>query len=225
MFRGRGTLLSLAAAAVLGACGDDSTGLGDAQVRFVNAASSAPALDFTLDDQPVAQNVAVGQVTQCQRARPRFTAIRTLRAGTSNAYAGRINFTFAPQGGYATVVVGNDTIARTVFLSDAALAPGQGRGRLRVLNGIPAATNTDIFVTAPGAALGTANQANVAWGTPSIFFDVPAGQTQIRLRTVGTTTVAFTGDAFDVVAGQTRTVVITPGATPNTFRTTVFDPC
>src|SRR5206468_11212009 len=94
--------------------------------------------------------------------------------------------------------------------------PTTGQGGLRVFNATTGTTGFDVFVTAAGAALGTATVANVLTGTSSAFVSVPAGSPQIRLASTGSTTVLLDLGAQTVTAGQNATLVIAPPATGST---------
>src|SRR5690606_28080043 len=84
--------------------------------------------------------------------------------------------------------IGDDSFAlKEVVTPRANIAADSSRIQL-----VHAATNTlgdvDIYVTAPGAALATAEDVTVAWGQASAAWTLAAGEYQIRVTAAGTQT-------------------------------------
>lgn len=214
----------------LAACDDKDegpTGVGNrATVRFVNATSDVAALNFTVNGaaQTGAQNLVFGAQSTCVDINTGATTFGgTVVGGT--AFGSTFSQALATGGEYTVVATGTATNPTYLFLNNQATAPVVGRARLRIVNAVPGVTASDIFVTAPNAALGTATASNIGFNVGTTFLDVPAGQTQIRFTNTGTQTVSYTSAPFTVAAGSTQTIGIAPGATAGTFRTFVIEPC
>lgn len=93
--------------------------------------------------------------------------------------------------------------------------PTAGKGGIRLVN-LGGSGSYDIFVTAPGAALGSANATDVITGTGSTYFEVPTVPQQVRLTTTGSTLVAFDVGNVTVPAGGRAVVVLAAPATGTT---------
>jgi hypothetical protein len=83
-----------------------------------------------------------------------------------------------------------------------------GRSALRVFDGSSALGVVDVYVTAPGAALGTPAVTGLAFGASSGSFDVAAGTVQVRLTNNGTTRVVFDAGNQVLTAGKSYTLVV-----------------
>jgi hypothetical protein len=206
---------------------DDPTGVDDrATVRFMNATSDVAGLNFTVNGtaQTGAQNLVFGAQSTCVDLSTGSTAFGATAIGGA-AFGSTFSQTLATGGEYTVLATGTATNPTYLFLNNQAAAPVVGRARLRIINAVPGVTASDIFVTAPNAALGTAAASNIGFNVGTTFLDVPAGQTQIRFTNTGTQTVSYTSAPFTVAAGSTQTIGIAPGTTAGTFRTFVIEPC
>jgi hypothetical protein len=108
---------------------------------------------------------------------------------------------------YTIIAAGRvaDPIGTLVFSSptDQALAPGNLRAQF--VHAAPAAPPVDIYVTVPGADLGTSDPVNgtaLAFGEATGRVEVPAGQYQVRVTLAGDPdTVVYDTGALDLAAG------------------------
>jgi hypothetical protein len=83
-----------------------------------------------------------------------------------------------------------------------------------------------VYVTAPGAALGTTSATGIGFGTTSGLINVAAGTQQIRFTTTGTQTVAINAGSLTFTAGQNAVLVIAPPAPGTTaLRTFLVAAC
>jgi hypothetical protein len=220
------TLLALALAApALAAC-DSSTEPGNAQatVRFVNATNDVAGLNFNVNGQSSTQGVTFGSMSQCVTTAAGSATFGAARVGATTNLGAGVSHTLQAGGRYTVVATGTAAAPQYLVLHDAAATPGSGRAGLRVVNAATGAAASDVHVTAPNAALGTASATNIGFNAGTTFLDVPAGQAQIRLTNAGTQTAWYTGQAFNLTAGQTSTVIISRDAA-GTLRAQTIQPC
>jgi hypothetical protein len=221
---------ALATCAILAAC-SDGTGPGNrVQVRFVNATADVAALDFTVDGRQAAQNVAFGTSSTCTTIDAGAPTFSARVAGSNTLVANAIpNPGLAPASRYTAYAVGaadHPVGHRVLILNDAAVAPGDGFSRLRVINAIPDTLNAVIYVTAPDTLPGVARATNVPFGGGTAFLHLQARQWWVRFARQGAVTnIIYTGEPFDLPAGRVRTMVVVPGETPGTFRTVTAEGC
>lgn len=198
----------------LAACGDGSrllavAGSADAAtVRFVNATASS--LDLAVNGVVTSTNanIAPGGSIACFAVNdPATPGLSVRQAGTTADLSGFA--TFFTNGGRYTVVAfpGAAGTVQFVNVPDAAIIVS-GRSALRVLNGSSGLGTVDVYVTTPGAALGTPTVTGVGFGNASASVDVPAGALQVRLTTAGTTTVVFDAGTQTLAAGKSYTLVV-----------------
>lgn len=187
----------------------------NANVRFANATGSALSLFQSGTALSGASNLAFGASSSCSSVNATTPALTVLAAGSTTPLTG-----FSPTlvaGGNYTIVAypGAGTAVQFATLSNT-YTPTTGQAGLRVINTTAGATGLDVYVTASGAALTTATVSNVAAGASSAFVSVPAGSSQVRVVTNGTTTVVLDAGALAFTAGQNATLVIAPPAAGST---------
>jgi len=212
-------LLSLAA---LAACDDDSTGLGgDTTLRIANATSNPVDVASGTTIATGNANVGFGAASGCVVTDAFEPDINVSPAGTTNTYA---SFTPNLRGGQSYVAVAYPAFSGApefAYISTSGTVAAGSSG-LRVFNAAAGSATYDVYVTPPGAALGTTASAyGIGFRTVSGLITVPAGQNLIRLTNTGTTTVAITAGSPTFTAGQNAVLVIAPPATaggvPRTF--------
>jgi len=221
-----------AATALLSVACDDSTGLSDseaANVRVVHAsiagATTATPIDVAVNGQVAADNagIAFGGASQCLRVDAASPDLEVRVAGTSTVVAAPTTLT---AGGRNTVILsGSPTSIRVTTIPDPLQPPlASGRARVRVFNGTTRATAMDIAVT-PFSGTGT-TQSNIAQGTPTDWFDIPAGGAAIRLRNAGVTTSDLAILNIGATSGQEQTwIVVDPETTGGALRWVFTTPC
>jgi hypothetical protein len=98
-----------------------------------------------------------------------------------------------------------------------AFTTASGEAGLRAFNATALPTGFDVYVTAPGAALGTATISNVSAGTASAsVVSVPAGPSQVRFTATGSTTVLLDFGTQTFSAGQNTMLIFAPPAVNTT---------
>jgi hypothetical protein len=200
---------------------DDSTGLSDSQaanVRVVNASiagtTMAPPVDVAVNGQVAADNagIAYSESSECVRVDADSPDLEIRLAGTGTVVGAPVSFT---AGGRNTVILsGSPASIRVTPIDDPATSPLQsGRARVRVFNGTTSATALDITVTPFSGTAET--QTNIAQGTATTWFDIPAGAAAIRLRNTGTTSPDLAILNVGVTAGQEVTWIVVDRETPS----------
>jgi hypothetical protein len=169
-------------------------------------------------------NIGFGASSGCVTTNALEPDINVSPTGTTNTFA-----SFPPdlRSGQTYVVVGYPGFAGAPeFASiNTTTAPPTGQGGLLVFNAAAGSATYDVYVTAPGAALGTAAASGIGFRTISGLIPVtPGTPLLIRFTNTGTQTVAISAGNQTFTAGQNAVLVIAPpavGATvPRTFLVT-----
>jgi Domain of unknown function (DUF4382)/Domain of unknown function (DUF4397) len=187
--------------------------LTNANVRLINATDNA--LNFLQNGTALSggSNIAFGTASACSSVNAATPGLTVTQPPSTTPLAG-----FAPTltAGNSFSIVSYPSASGVQFstLSNT-FAAASGQAGLRVFNGSGGATGLDVFVTAPGAALGTATFANVASGASSTFSSV-AASSQIRVTATGSTTVLLDLGTQALPAVQNTTIVLAPPASGST---------
>ncbi len=198
-------MAAIAPTLMLAACGggddlDDRLDVADPKIRFVHANPVGP--DLTLYREGVAQVDATD--VGYKFASPYFDVPGGTASWAVQTSTGDVDVATLPidtqRGNLYTLVAVTDGLTGDVVLID---DPYNKRlttdhARVRTLNASANAPRVDVYLTAPGADLGTAtpNMAGAAYksavpasGGDSVEFD--GGDYQLRVTTAGTKTVLF----------------------------------
>ena len=217
-------LLSLAA---LAACDDDSTGTGGtATVRIANATSNPIDVASGTAIATGNANIGFGASSGCVTTNVFEPDVNVSPTGTTNTFA---SFTPNLRGGQTYVIVEYPSFAGAPEFAyiTTATPPPTGQGGLRVFNAAAGSATYDVYVTAPGAALGTAAAFGIGFRTVSGLIPVtPGTPLLIRLTNTGTQTVAINAGNQTFTAGQNAVLVIAPPAAGSTVpRTFLVNAC
>jgi hypothetical protein len=224
----RSTAIALLSLAAVVACHDDDdpTGLsGTATARIANATSTPIDVASGTVIATGNSNIGFGASSGCVVTDVFQPDITVSPTGTTNTFA---SFTPNLRGGQTYVIVEYPSFAvgapAFATINTTALPP-TGQGGLRVFNAVASTAAYDAYVTAPGAALGTAAAFGIGFRTVSGLIPVtPGTPLVIRLTNAGTQTVAITTANQTFTAGQSSVLVIAPPATgttvPRTFLVT-----
>jgi hypothetical protein len=183
--------MALVAALGLSACDDNGpTELLTGRVRAVHLSPDAPAVDVLLDGSEVLSGVTyLGSSSYLDVP----TGDRTFRVEPVGSNTAVIEATVpvAEDVDYTLLAVNTVANIEPLYLVDDNTAPAAGQARIRVLHGAPSVGPVDVYVTAPGAALGSPALTNVPFKGVSGYLAVPAGRYQVRVTPTGSTTVAI----------------------------------
>jgi len=206
---------------------------GDAQIRFVNAAPGVASASVRWAGSEAFSDVAFGDAAAAG-------AYRTLRAGTQDlavtapSASGtgtteltRGAITTARDRRYTLALVRQESGYTVAVLRDTAAVPAAGKAKVRVAHLSQLAEgNVDVYVTAPGADLGTATPTSAAI-TPlasSPYVELAAGTYQVRVTNAGAKTLLLDTGAIELAEGKVRTVfAMDTGADAPPLKVVVLD--
>lgn len=157
-------------------------------------------------------NLAFGASSSCTNV-PASSSGLTITEGTSTTALTGFSPTLAAGTSYTVVAFPGSTSGSVQFATlSNTFTPATGQTGLRVFNATNSTTGFDVFVTPLNAVLGTATTTNVAAGASSSFVSVPAGTSEIRLTSTGSTSVLLDLPSQTLTAGKNMTLVIAPAA-------------
>lgn len=180
-----------------------------ADVRVVNA--STTNIDLQQDQTVVAGNgdIPFGGGSLCMIVDIISHGLSVRPAGVRTT--GAAFPSFAANERYIVLVTGTaSTLQSTSFRNSFTPATGKGGMRLINVSGVGGTTSYDIYVTDPGAPLGTASATNVVNGTASSYVNVATTAQQVRLTANGSSSVAFDLGNVTVSSGGRAVVVLAP---------------
>lgn len=211
-------LLLLVACAAFAGCNSGSltsahAGSGNAAtVQFVNATGGS--LDLATAGALTAGNIVSGAGVRCFTVTdPVAPALSVRQAGTSTNLSG-----FAPTlvaGGRYTVVAYPGAAGTVQFVTVTASPPvASGRSAIRVVQGSSALGPVDVYLTAPGAPLGSPVAAGLGYGGVSATFDVSAGGQQVRLTGTGASNIVYDTGTQALASGIGYTLIVSSVTAP-----------
>lgn len=195
-------LACFAALLLAAACG----GTDHARLRVVHGSPDAPAVDVLVDGNKVVSGATYKQSSGYLTVDSGARKIEVRATGTStDAISATPSFAANTD---TTIIAANKLASiEPLVLQDDNSTPASGNVKVRLVHGAPSAPSVDIYVTAPGAALGTPTLANVPFKAVSQYLSVPAGSYEIRVTPAGSQTVVIDSGTVPLVAGQIRTVI------------------
>jgi hypothetical protein len=190
--------------ALLQGCGNSSN--NNASVRVLNLISGASGINVTVGGTTILSGAGfetIGNYSDVGGGTQQFKVTIAGNVGTL------IDVAYGLSSGitYTFVIAGTPGAAAGILLAEAYSPPPGANFALQVLTTSLAAGAIDVYLTAPGADLGTTNPTVVAAtvGTVKAFTNVPVGNWELRLTPTGTKTVIYdaTPPAFAQGSGQT----------------------
>ncbi|MEL6214115.1 MAG: DUF4397 domain-containing protein, partial [Pseudomonadota bacterium] len=210
MLRSKLTAMAAVAAIALTGCDafddddDDAAVVVDTTVvRVLHASPDAPAVDVTIDGLSFS-GVDYKQGTQDIRVPGGTYTVQVdgLTPGGNTTVIGPVDLALAADTRYAVIAAGPVATIAPVIVEIPDQSPAVGNIRATVVHGAPAAPAVDVYVTAPGAALGaSAALGSFSFGDSLGPVEVPGGEYQIRVTLAGTTTVVFDSGPVVLTAG------------------------
>lgn len=189
--------------------------LTNSNVRLANATDGALDLLRGGSALPGASDVTFGTSSACNSVNTTTPSLAIVPTGATTPLPG-----FSPTltaGHPFTFVAYPGAGSAIQFATIEQAVPVSGQQGLRVFNATSMTTAFDVYVTAPGAPLGSATVSNVAAGTASAStVNVPAGSSQIRLTATGSTTVLLDAGTQTFGAGENTMLIIAPPAANTT---------
>lgn len=185
-----------AIAASLAACGGDDNDDGKAYLRVLHASADAPAVDVAVNDEVVLQNVSFQQGSGYLRIDDGATKVDILVAGTDTV-AFSVETDLMDDGYYSAIAI-NDLADLDVKLIDDTDNFFDDDADVTVVHAATAASDVDVYVTAPDAELGEPTLDAVPFEADATLEGVAAGDYQIRVA----------GDESDEVVYNSGTVPV-----------------
>ncbi|HXB62985.1 MAG TPA: DUF4397 domain-containing protein [Acidobacteriaceae bacterium] len=196
-----------------------------AEIRFIDAAPTAPGLDFYETGVAVDYNVGFGQVSTYQAISPGTYRFSVNTAGTSQSLVSTLGS--VSTGHQYTVLVStvSTALAETIIPDQSTSAPS-GQIAIRVINEATQSGPYDVYMVPSGTPLLDVSPVLTGSSDPSIsaYINIPTGTYQIEIvpsGTVLTSTTVATFSSTETVfnSGSAHTFIIldqqiitTPGA-------------
>jgi streptogramin lyase len=211
----RFVIFALCSLAVVAACNDDDDNNNTSLVRVVNATNSAIDVASGTTIATGNANIVFGSGSSCVTTNSFEPDLNVTPAGTTNSFS-TLDLDLLANQTYLIVAFPGFSGATAFATIVTGTAPAAGQAGLRVFNAAAGSATYDVFVTAPGAVLGTAQATGVGFRTASGFITVPPGTSQVRLTNTGTQTVLINAGNLTFTAGQNSVLVIAPPAVGTT---------
>jgi hypothetical protein len=197
-------------------------------LRVLHGSPDAPNVDVLVDDEIVLANVPYKTASEFLLVAPGSRNIKVNAAGTlTTVINADLDFVLNS----FTTIIATDFLAQIVPLAlpDQNTPPSGNFLKIRVVHSAPSAPPVDVYVTAPGADINTAapTLSNVAFTEFSDFLEIPEGDYQIRVTTVGSKDPVFDSGAVTLDAGSIFSAVAvdaTGGASPISLVVLANDP-
>ena len=174
-----------------------------ASLRVVHAATGAPALDITLDGQPLAQQLAFSAITPVATV---AASSHTLTATVSGQPQNTVFSTSLPlQGGTDTMVaiIGLWPTLTILPLSNSTPLPASGQAMVRLVNGAPWLQPMDVVRN--GSAM---MFSNVAYRTAADYVAIANGAYELEAREHGQTTDVVDDTGVPFANGEDVTLIV-----------------
>lgn len=229
-FRGFFTVLLISMTALLGCSDDDNNFIPveTAALRVLHASPDAPNVDVLVDNQVVLSDVSYTQASEFLSVFQGARNVKVNAAGTSTTVIDAdLTLGF---NSFTTIIAANYlALIEPLVLEDENTPPSGNNLRIRVVHSAPSAPPVDVYVTAAGADINTATPTlpNVAFKDFSDFLEIPEGDYQIRVATVGSKVPVFDSGPVTLDAGSIFTAVAvdaTGGASPISLVVLTNDP-
>jgi len=176
---------------------------GPARLRVVNAEPKVGNMDFLIDGTVVVSDLAYLTATDYMNLASGSHEMWTqVFAGTMAEY--HTSFT---AGADYTVIPCCALMQNGNLLRADNDQPPVGQASIRFVDYATVASSVRIYLTSPGADLATAVPipVDITWATD--YFEVPAGDYQIRITPFNSDVVAMDSGPLSLLAGQVRTVI------------------
>lgn len=191
----------------------------DATVRLANATNDT--LNFLQSGTALTNgsNIMFDSTSSCSLVNAANPLLSATKFGSTTALTGWPTTALTAGQSYTYLAYHDTTGTHFTVLNTSSFTPAAGSAGLQVFNGSNSATGVDVYVTAPGAALGTPVITNLLADSASSWVSVPAGSDQIRVTATGSTTVLKDYGNFNFTAGQNSVFVLSPPAASDATHT------
>jgi hypothetical protein len=197
-----------AIATTLAACGGDDDN-DKAYLRVLHASPDAPAVDVLINGNAVLESVSFQQGSGYLEIDDGNTTVE-LRVSGTDTIALSTDVDLDDDGYYSAIAV-NEVASLDLKLIDDTATFGDDDADVTVVHAATAAPGVDIFVTAPGAALGAPTLNAVPYKADAALEGVAAGDYQVRISVdendqlvYNSGTVSVGGDLTLVAVNSTK---------------------
>lgn len=202
--------------------------LTNSNVRLANGTDGVLNLLQNGTALPGGSSIPFGASSACSSVNGSTPAL-TITQGSSTTPLAGFSPTLSAGHPFTFVAFPGATAGSVQFATiQQAITTPAGEAGLLAFNATAVPTGFDVYVTAPGASLGsTPSISNVAPGAPAAsVVNIPAGPSQVRLTAAGSTTVLLDFGTQTFTAGQNTMLIITPpAANTTTLRAFVVPAC
>lgn len=203
---------------LLHACGGGGSGGGSGALRLVNVSDDQPSLDLYASDGSTETLLSSAVATDAAGSYVSLGAttltLNLKRTGTATT-SGTSTRTVLKDTSHTLLAYSTSSSLRSVFLTDAEVAPAAGIAKLRVFNASNEAGTLDVYVTDPAAALADSSPTVSALAGERIgsYTEIGAGSYRIRVTGTGVSTdLRLDLPAVSFASQQIVTLVLTSGS-------------
>jgi hypothetical protein len=199
------TLLTLTLAAVVG-CGSNDDN-DEARLRVFHASPDAPNVDVLVNGGSVLEDVPYTAASEFLPLTAGKSRITVTVAGTNTAVIDE-QLDLGHNTDYLVVAAGKVAEIAPIVVTADRSAPPEGSARVRVLHTAASAPAVDVYVTAPGAGIRSAEPvlSNVPFRAISNYLTVPAGSYDVSVTVAGTKNIAIEALNLAISDGLVATV-------------------
>ena len=194
--------LAILALAALAACGDDNT--ETSRVRVAHLSPDAGTLQLVVNGAVVLPGFTYANSSAYYTVEAGTREIRLEPNGGGTPFLAQ-NVSVPANEERTLLAVNVAAAMEGVTLVDDNSAPASGRVKVRLVHAVPSLGAVDIYVTAPGAALGAPTLANVPFKGASGYLDLAAGTYEFRVTAAGETDVLI-DQSQNLIAGYVVTM-------------------
>lgn len=187
MSRSRSWLAVVALFALM-ACGDDNDSSSAGRVRVAHLSPDAGTLQLVVNGQVVLNGFTYPNSSNYFDVNAGTREVRLEPNGGGTPFLSQ-NVEITGAEDRTLLAVNTAANMEGVDLTDDNTAPVSGHVKVRLVHAVPSVGAVDIYVTAPGAALGTPTVANVPFKGASAYLDLAAGSYEFRVTPAGSATV------------------------------------
>ncbi len=201
-----------ALAMILGltACGgsDNDSSPPNAAIRISHLAPDAPRVNVNVDGAAFLTAVDFGSSSGLKpvAAGSHEVAVDGILPSGTATVIGPVSLDLKPDTQYDVLAVGKltgsgDTAFGPLVIERPDQMPAGGEIRVQVVHAAPSAPAVDVYVTAPGAALGSPTLSGIPFKTYSDPLTLPAGEYQVRLTLPGSSDVVYDSGPLPLTGG------------------------
>lgn len=219
-------ILVLAAASLVAACNDNGNTWGPsgptANFQVLHASPDAPSIGVLVDGQPAFDELHFSEGTGelAIAAGPHTITFEALSAGGATTIGTPLSVNFQQGNDYVIVAEGPVATLTAATFPHVLSTVAATSTRVQFVHALPGGPAVDVYVTAPGAALGGGTVtpfggASVSFGGAAGPTDLPAGQYELRVTPAGATSpVLFDSGAITLQGGTDLVIAALPNSGP-----------